>query len=250
MNKVKALLRLISILSILSISIVLPTKTYSTIAKIVLKLFKLHGRISIDKNVKVNKGVPQLAPILLFNHPTGWDHVVLLAHLGPIRFIVFKKYMVGVAYYISKRLGNVFVQDGGSTTSDIINAVDSTKPPIIIAPTGGNSLDNPSSLPKFRSGAFVVSKETGAPVQPVLIIYHPYTRWKDGVTMPQLLWNRLLGPWMEYTLHILPPIYPCSDIELFKRKTKEIMEQKLFEIYKLKYPKYILQFCKTYNSKL
>ena len=71
----------------------------------------------------------------------------------------------------------------------------------------------------MQNGAFKLAATNGAPILPIFITMQDSEKFgKDGF------------PIQEYTVHILPAIYPDSDKSA--RENAQIMKQKKFEMWK------------------
>lgn len=152
------------------------------------------------------------AGVIVYNHPTFYDHVVLMKELGEyVRFVMLKKYMVGPIRWLAKRLQVVEVKPKSGVAQKIRDIILHRKPNeslLAINPAAGHlSETDPTVVAPFRTGAFLAK----APVLPILLWYDPYEPWKYGESLLQVLWRRLRGEKVHYMMKVLDPMTPTED---------------------------------------
>lgn len=160
--------------------------------------------------------------ILVFNHPTFFDHAVLMQSLNSfLRFLVMKSH---VSLYPLRRLcdklGCITVEKGNTVTR--LKESLATNKTIAVSPTGGESNPDQTKLPTFRTGAFVASQS----ILPVSISYFPYERWSKNETLFKMIVNRLCGTFLQYHVTILPAMTRSQEdtVEDFANRVKDNME--------------------------
>lgn len=164
--------------------------------------------------------------IMVFNHPTFYDHAVLIqATNSLLRFLVKEQY---VSCYplklLSDKLGCISV-DKGNTVVKVQEAILKDRKPIAISPTAGASLEDQTKLPPFKTGAFAASEH----ILPVAISYFPYERWPANQPISTAIYNRLIGEFIQYHVSILPTVTKKADesTEDFAGRVKEQIEEAL-----------------------
>jgi len=222
-------LRALLIIAATTLSCILP---YDYVYDISLYILWLLGIVEgkIEGKEYVEKAYKACSPfIVVFYHPTCFDHLVLYHSLRiPLRFVAKKSYIQSFSLLVDKFHIVVYDPQKNGTTDTIIRAVrrEPEKGIIAIAPNGGVKYEqDPTYLPEFRKGAFVA----GVPVLPVVINYMPSIPWKENISMFKYLWNRLKGTGVRYNVSILPLIYPNQDEDasVFAERTRQIMQYNL-----------------------
>ena len=177
------------------------------------------GSVSGIENFKDNT-------ILVFNHPTFFDHSVLIqATNSLLRFLVKEQYVSCYPLKIlSDKLGCISV-DKGNTVARIREAILKCRKPIAISPSAGDSFEDQTKLPPFKTGAFVASEH----ILPVAISYFPYERWPSNQPISTAIYNRLTGGFIQYHVSILPKVTKNADEspEDFASRVKQQIEEAL-----------------------
>jgi 1-acyl-sn-glycerol-3-phosphate acyltransferase len=179
----------------------------------------------------LRKFAEQDGGIVVFNHPTCFDHAALikasLEHGYTCRFLVKELYVRSpLLRGLCERLQCIFVaNDGkGGVTKTLTNEVikrTAGAPIIAVAPAGGFVGEDQCILSNFRTGAFVSSNR----ILPAVIKYSPYHFWSSQ-PISLFLKERLTGPSLCYHLAFLPEIVRKEEetIECFLDRTKACME--------------------------
>jgi hypothetical protein len=163
--------------------------------------------------------------VIVFNHPTFFDHSVLIQVTNSLLSFLVKETYVS-AYplkLLSERLGCISV-DKGNTVSKVKEAILTGKT-IAISPSAGESFEDQVKLPQFRTGAFVASKH----ILPLAISYFPYERWPSNQPILKAIYKRLTSEFLQYHVSILPAVSKETDEshEDFADRVREQMEDAL-----------------------
>lgn len=224
-------LKLFSLSTALCFYSLLPISTYSFGCRIALWIIGVHKAPNIKENILPYDD--KNYRLLVFNHPTIWDHLVLTRHLSTkerrMRFITFTQMMVWPIKTIFTKFGCVMTTYSGGTTKLIQDIVNNPKEGVIvIAPEGGITEPIPTKLATFKTGAFVPM----APILPVVIRYYPYEYHMKEETVPQFFMRRLKSQDIYYTIKTLPVISPTKQdtIETYRDRVKSSMETALQEM--------------------
>jgi hypothetical protein len=131
---------------------------------------------------------------MLFNHPTFYDHMVIIHALGsPLRFAVLaKRVRAWPLRALARSMGCVMLTPGSGFSALAEAVADPTSNgTIAIAPAGGAAEHPQWSLRPFRSGAFSL----GLPrLSAAVLSYAPYEPWADGQPLLSAVWSRVTGP--------------------------------------------------------
>lgn len=204
----------------------LPTSYATIISKYFLDVMGVEKHTVLGKEYLDQLRSSGIPFIVAFHHPTFFDHVVLMRELGEFRFVMKKDFAIPVIRQLATKYDVIMVHGKGGTT-DIIQqkAIDISKPPIAIAPAGGNVLSDPCQVAPFRSGAFVPL----LPIIPVVIRYSPYEYWENGKNLFQTVWTRLQNGVLYYSVQVLPPIIPTKEttISALQEETHQAFQKGL-----------------------
>lgn len=171
--------------------------------------------------------------VILFNHPTFFDHIVLIKELNDMpRFAMTTKYMVGPIKWIAKKFHAIGITPNTGSAAmlaeEITNRV-AGDPLIAVSPSGGITLENPTKLVTFRTGAFLTMPN----VLPIVIAYKPYENWDTSLSLWDVIMRRLHGPRMYYRMKVLSPVYslPNETPATYAARCRTIMEDALHNIH-------------------
>lgn len=171
---------------------------------------------------------PEKPAIFIGNHQSFLDMPLLATLPWQMKWVskkeLFKVPMLG--QYMSMA-GHISVNRG---TTAALKALQGLKPylsrnvPVMLFPEGTRSRSG--ELLKFKSGAFMLSKETGIPIQPVLI-------WGSRHVMPPDTWVAERSGTMIVTL--MKPYHPAdfSSIELMRDRIYDDMKTELDNLDKI-----------------
>jgi len=118
--------------------------------------------------------LPRSSAVVVANHASYLDSILLTAALPPRFGYVAKRELAGAAFVGAalRRLGAVFVERfdaaSGVEDTDALEARARAGEPLIVFPEG-TFRRAPGLLP-FKLGAFLVAARTGAPVIPVALV--------------------------------------------------------------------------------
>jgi len=92
--------------------------------------------------IEVNSppGTTVSSPVLVFPHPTPFDHLTLMAALDrPLRFVALARHLRGPARFLARRLGCIVLPEtpGGRAAIICAAAAETGRSPLAIAPDGG-----------------------------------------------------------------------------------------------------------------
>ena len=167
--------------------------------------------------------------IIIFNHPTFYDHMVIMKELQDIpRFAMSEKYMVGPMKWIANCYNTITITSAKGNTAAIQEAM-TERPPPIVAPAAGNCHPTDETiLDPFKTGAFV-----GNPtVLPIVIHYAPYEPWLTTVSLKDIVVRRLQGNDIQYRMKVLDPVEANADespVE-FAQRCRQLMETTLKDL--------------------
>jgi 1-acyl-sn-glycerol-3-phosphate acyltransferase len=150
------------------------------------------------------------AAVIVFNHPTFFDHAVLMHSLEDrLRFVMTDKYHVGIVKIFAKQMRVISISSPGSGNarriSDAIMTRSSGEDLVTISPNAGDvSPTSAACLPDFRTGAFI----TKSPVLPIVICYQSYRPWLSGVPLMKHIKEHFcrFEPF-EFEVRVLAPLY-------------------------------------------
>lgn len=171
--------------------------------------------------------------VVVFNHPTYFDNVVMMYELDDIpRLVALKKYMVGPLKWVASKMKAIPIVPGSGFSKTLTAEITNRKagdPMIGINPTGGKvSETDQFDLQAFRTGAFL-SKPT---ILPITLVYDPYVPWLHGESVPDAFRKRLTGRPMRYVMRVLDPIIPTDEEtpEQLAARCKQTMEDAMREV--------------------
>lgn len=171
--------------------------------------------------------------VVVFNHPTYFDNVVVMYELDDIpRLVAFKKYMVGPLKWVASHMKAIPITPGSGFSETLSKEITTRKagdPMIGISPTAGKvSPTDQFDLKEFRKGAFL----TKPMVLPIVLVYNPYIPWLSGEPVPDAVRKRLKGEPVQYVMRVLDPIIPTEDEtpEQLAARCKETMEDAMRKV--------------------
>jgi 1-acyl-sn-glycerol-3-phosphate acyltransferase len=187
------------------------------------------SRNTLEHQTGIDSGV------IVFNHPTFWDHAVLVRFFGRKISFLAKEEHVKLPFLrsIADKLGCIYTNEKkrGETrrgSVEVLGAEINNGKLIAIAPTGGLSCENECELPPFKTGAFCFDF-----VHPVVILYCPYSRWEHNVPLWSILWKRIISrDCIRYKVELLPKVTRLDDetVSDFAERTRKAMESALAAI--------------------
>ena len=224
-------------LMVMLVGCIMPSSTYPYMCHVILWCLGCSSAHCDRTNMTTNKRYLDIVntnekAVIVFNHPTPWDHLVIMANLHtPVRFVAKSNYLIGITRWIAKKLGCIMVQPNGGTADVIKTAIETrraTEALVAIAPSGGYTCEDPCILPKFRSGAFVSHESY---IIPIVLRYWPYERWHDQ-TLAHVIWRRLVGSPLSYCMDILEEMRQETDEEpeRFRQRVQTAMERALSNV--------------------
>jgi hypothetical protein len=147
--------------------------------------------------------------VVVFNHPTAVDYLVLVAELEERFRFVASAARTRLFRWITTRYDMVLVDPATpGNARRVAEAADQVrKPYVAIAPAAGRSSADQCALPRFGTGAFVA----GLPVIPVLLRWTPYerARWPSEESTRSMLLRRFWGGGpIAYSMRVLEPMAP------------------------------------------
>ena len=148
------------------------------------------------------EGLPDAAAVVVANHASYLDGIILTAALPPGFTFVIKREMsaVPLAGLLLRRLGSEFVdrENRRQRTRDARRLVKraQAKHPMVFFPEG--TFDEQPGLKAFRPGAFAAAARAGIPVIPVAIC-------GSRAKLPA---SRLLPRPGPLAVHVCPPLWP------------------------------------------
>lgn len=156
--------------------------------------------------------------LLVFHHPSCFDHVALFRWIKPTPQLLYKKnYIPWGLNWLSYFFPGVPVDSNTMFSSIYKISMDPTKL-LAIAPGGGYAWgEKPSFLPPFKIGAFYMKHK----ILPVLILFDPPYK---SQTVLSFLWESWTTP-RNYILKILPLMESPSNetnVEYSERVWKEM----------------------------
>jgi 1-acyl-sn-glycerol-3-phosphate acyltransferase len=155
--------------------------------------------VKINQVTDNNDRIPDNA-IIVFNHPTFFDHLVVIASIKKIaKFVTLDTYARWFPFIVRK-FGFIIVSKSKCSQTQKLQSESGM---IAIAPTAGNSNPDESVLPSFRTGAFICDK----PIVPVVISYGKHyddVRWVERQSMLNVIIKRLFSSDVYCNVSILP----------------------------------------------
>lgn len=211
--------------------IIMPV-TLSSACNLILISLGVHGVSSPEDREKYRKFKQHIDKgVVLFTHPTFFDHIVIMKELNDIpRFVTSSKYMIGsFIKYFARRCNvlQISTQTGSKSSAVISDCISNRKngePLLAISPTAGIShTTEQETLAVFRTGAFLQKPA----ILPIIIKYTPYEPWLSSLTLYDIIMKRLRGRNINYTMKILDVIYPIENETPsdFAQRCRETMEQ-------------------------
>lgn len=171
--------------------------------------------------------------VIVFNHPTYFDHVVMMYELDDIpRWVALKKYMAGPLKWVANQMKAIPVTPKSGFSEVLSKEINERKAGdamIAISPAGGKvSPTDQFDIQKFRTGAFL----TKPTVLPIVIVYDPYVPWLSGEPVPDAFRKRLTGPPVKYVMRVLDPVTATTEEtpEEFASRCKAIMEDSMRKV--------------------
>lgn len=170
--------------------------------------------------------------ILVFNHPTAYDHAVMYKEIDASFCYVVKTQRLGLLGSGMRKYGEMIEIDEGQSTAAIIkNKVQVRKPGdrlIAIAPAAGHAAPHLVPLGPFHKGAFLPR----TPVLPVVIHYSPFVHRSKDLHVIIHFWQTLCAAPIRYRLRVLPPMAQADGqtIDDFIDSVKKAMETALEEL--------------------
>lgn len=209
----------------------LPVK-HST--SVVLRALNVHGYCPPEDKHRYEQFKETTAKsIVVFNHPTFFDHIVIMKELEDTpRFVMLKKYMVGPFKWIAHHLKAVAIRKSSGASQVISNEVNRRKKGeelLAISPAGGKVSDERSwFLYPFKTGAFLSRPK----VLPIVIHYSPYKPWSSNISLYETLHNQIGGPPIKYVMRVLEPMepYPSEKTSEFAERCRRTMMKQLLLI--------------------
>jgi 1-acyl-sn-glycerol-3-phosphate acyltransferase len=206
-------------------------RTLRTVISVCFRWFigymRMLGLVRFDA-AAVMRQLPEKGPyVLVSNHPTLLDVVFLHSVCPNLCVVVHGRYYHGFSVGPLLRLCNHIDAGDGSALSgmDVVNAAverlqegDS----VLIFPEGTRSaLD---TLRPFKSGAFAIACQSGAPIVPVFI------RCEPRGLMKGMAWYTVPDGTMVYTMAVKPPI-PATpyegDLKALKSDVQAVYDREL-----------------------
>ena len=130
-------------------------------------------RVRVDGLERLEGQAEAHAPVLVANHASYADAILLIAALPPRFAFAVKRELATVALLGAalRRLGAVFVERvdaaGGVEDTAVLEAHARAGEALVVFPEG--TFRRAPGLPPFKLGAFVVAAHTGAPIVPVAL---------------------------------------------------------------------------------
>lgn len=220
-NLIICIIRSLCLIISIICGIIYPTTLINDLFLYSLGVYK--GSVKgIENYIDFKKG------IIVFNHPTFFDHSVLMQSVNEfIRFLVKDGFVsFPPLKYLCNKLKCVTVEEG-KTISKIKETLNNPNdiPIVAIAPASGECSVDQTVLCPFKTGAFIASDS----ILPVVISYFPYERWSTDESFKSAIYKRLFGCFLEYHVTILPQMnrMPNETINEFSSKVKTCMESEL-----------------------
>lgn len=200
-------------------------------AKVVLRSLNVQGYCPPedvqrynDFKSTVDKGV------VIFNHPTFFDHLVIMKELDDTpRFVVLRKYVSGPFAWIGRKIKAIPIFKPSKGASKVITEEIQMRkagdPLVILSPTAGKASHTRHwFLYPFKSGAFISKPK----VLPIIIYYHPYQPRGDMDIQEEFV-ARLNGEEVKYVMRVLPHIDPIENesAEEYAERCRKIMMKEL-----------------------
>ena len=222
--------------SYLLILVITPKKYVYLISQFFIKLLLYVCRLSnitvINKELFDNYCKTDKPFIIVSNHISLWDGIILSGVFGKIKYLAAKnadKVFIGTKLCLEK-LGCIIVEEGG-TVETIKKNVKNRKANdnvLVIFPDAMNPIPLGKNIAPFKTGAFA----TGIDILPIIIKY------KDHTVDPTFYWYKKENPlhgWTKLllnnnfktTIQVLPLIKAMDNVEEYKDKVYNIMSYNL-----------------------
>jgi 1-acyl-sn-glycerol-3-phosphate acyltransferase len=222
--------------SYLLILVITPKKYVYLISQFFIKLLLYVCRLSnitvINKELFDNYCKTDKPFIIVSNHISLWDGIILSGVFGKIKYLAAKnadKVFIGTKLCLEK-LGCIIVEEGGTVETikkDVKNrkANDNV---LVIFPDAMNPIPLGKNIAPFKTGAFA----TGIDILPIIIKY------KDHTVDPTFYWYKKENPlhgWTKLllnnnfktTIKVLPLIKAMDNVEEYKDKVYNTMSSNL-----------------------
>lgn len=203
--------------------------------KILLYVCRLSNITVINKELFDNYCKTDKPFLIVSNHISLWDGIILSGVFGKIKYLAAKnadKVFIGTKICLEK-LGCIIVEDSG-TVETIKNNVKKRKANdnvLVVFPDAMNPIPINKNIAPFKTGAFA----TGIDILPILIKY------KDHTVDPTFYWYKKENPfhaWIKILLNtkfstkikVLPLIKSMDNAEEFKDKVYKIMSDNLAKL--------------------
>jgi len=225
--------------SYLLILVITPKKYVYLISQFFIKLLLYVCRLSnitvINKELFDNYCKTDKPFIIVSNHISLWDGIILLGVFGKIKYLAAKnadKVFIGTKLCLEK-LGCIIVEEGG-TVETIKKNVKNRKANdnvLVIFPDAMDPIPLGKNIAPFKTGAFA----TGIDILPIIIKY------KDHTVDPTFYWYKKENPlhgWSKLllnnnfktTIKVLPLIKAMDNVEEYKDKVYNTMSSNLAKL--------------------
>ena len=232
----RIIVAIILALSYLLILLITPKKYVYLISQFFIKLLLNVCRLSnitiINKELFDNYCKTDKPFIIVSNHISLWDGIILSGVFGKIKYLAAKnadKVFIGTKICLEK-LGCIIVEERGTVETikkDVKNrkANDNV---LVIFPDAMNPIPLGKNIAPFKTGAFA----TGIDILPIIIKY------KDHTVDPTFYWYKKENPFhgwtkpllnndFKTTIKVLPLIKAMDNVEEYKDKVYNIMSYNL-----------------------
>jgi 1-acyl-sn-glycerol-3-phosphate acyltransferase len=225
--------------SYLLILVITPKKYVPNLSQFFIKLLLYVCRLSnitvINKELFDNYCKTDKPFIIVSNHISLWDGIILSGVFGKIKYLAAKnadKVFIGTKLCLEK-LGCIIVEEGG-TVETIKNNVKKRKANdnvLVIFPDAMDPIPLGKNIAPFKTGAFA----TGIDILPIIIKY------KDHTVDPTFYWYKKENPlhgWTKLllnnnfktTIKVLPLIKAMDNVEEYKDKVYNTMSSNLAKL--------------------
>lgn len=205
-------------------------------ANVVLRSLNVHGtcpKADIEKYYSFKESVDN--GVIIFNHPTFYDHIVIMKELNDTpRFVMYKHFMKGPFKWVANKLNAIGIDNKAKGASSLIaNEIRERQfgdHLVIVSPTGGKaSQSRPWYLYPFKTGAFI----TRPKVLPIILYYVPYAPWHSS-DLSEQVFKRLKGDKISYIMRVLDPMEATENesITEFADRCRKTMIKELYTIHK------------------
>ena len=187
-----------------------------------------HVDAESEKNLREARSAKHTPRVVAFQHVSFADPLVTGSLFPEARFVM--KHELNVVFFIfypAVLSGFIDVRRGSaesraSCAARMLETVARFADTLAVAPEGTRNRQNPLQLLPFRKGAFVVSKETRAPVVPV-VHYYAERCWADRA------YSRIMPRPSAIAVKVLPPVYPRDgeSVEELQERVRAAMQAEL-----------------------